>query len=283
MLPETLTNALPDDKALVAGRFGLFLALINDQFIGRSLIFTGEYSSDEFQLLASLCLRDHAVLEVGANIGAISVPLARYLNGIGGKLYCYEPQQTIFNILCANMALNGIENVVLKGIGLGEKFGSSFYELPDYGKLGNYGDVCLTEGLSENMDSREIKTLVSTLDKELMDESIPIGLIKIDVQGMELNVLKGGEKTIEKHRPILYFENDIPEKSMALLDFVKSHDYEMYWHLPPIVTENNYFGYDLGDSERIVSINVLAVPSEKKYKINGLSRVLDEHDHPLTK
>lgn len=283
MLPETLTNALPDDRALVAGRFGLFLALTNDRFIGRSLIFTGEYSSDEFRLLASLCPPDHAVLEIGANIGAISVPLARYLRGIGGKLYCYEPQQTIFNILCANMALNGIENVLLKDIGLGEKSGSSFYELPDYGQIGNFGDVCLNQKPSENLSSHSVKTSLSTLDTEMSGESMPIGLIKIDVQGMELDVLKGGEKTIEKHRPVIYVENDIQEKSVRLLKFLKNHNYEMYWHFPLIVTDDNYFGYKLDESEKVVSINVLAVPIEKNYTTNGLARVTDENEHPLMK
>lgn len=283
MLPETLTNALPDDRALVAGRFGLFLVLTNDRFIGRSLIFTGEYSSDEVRLLASLCSTDQVVIEVGANIGAISVPLARHLAGLGGKLYCYEPQRTVFNILCANMALNGIENIVLKDIGIAEACGTSFYENPVYSKLGNFGDVSLSESFSKEPTSRTVRTSVSTLDEELKDELGSIGLIKIDVQGMELNVLKGAEKTIDKHRPILYFENDIQEKSMLLLDFVKNRNYDMFWHFPPIVTDNNYFGYELSDSEKLVSINVLAVPSEKNYIINGLAMVLDNNDYPLMK
>ena len=106
-------------------------------------------------------------------------------------------------------------------------------------------------------------------------------LIKVDVDGKELDVLRSGEMQIEKHRPILYFENDVREASADLLAYVIDKlGYKVYWHPAPIFDEINFFGNPINHwaPRNIVSLMVLGVPSERKKDISGLRQVNDKSD-----
>jgi hypothetical protein len=90
---------------------------------------------------------------------------------------------------------------------------------------------------------------------------------------MELNVLRGSEQTLHRHRPMLYVENDRPEKSPALIEFLQALDYELYWHLPPLFNPDNYFGNPANDFPGIVSANMLGIHRAVRASIEGLRRV----------
>jgi hypothetical protein len=101
-------------------------------------------------------------------------------------------------------------------------------------------------------------------------------LIKIDVDGKELEVLRSGEMQIERHRPILYFENDVRESSAELLGYVIDKlGYKVYWHPAPIFEEKNFFGNPVNHwaPQNVVSLMVLGVPAERKQEISGLRPV----------
>jgi len=283
MLPDRIIDALPNDRALVAARFGLFLVLINDQFVSRSILFAGEYSSDELQLLVACCRPNFSVIEVGSHIGTLSIPLANHLKSIGGKLYTYEPQRNLYNVLCANLALNAIDNVVAKCVALSDERYVKACAMPVYSEIGNFGGVELKASQVQCSEGDATPVQFSTLDDEHSSEHQKIGLIKIDVEGMELEVLKGAQKIIERDRPILYVENDREENSELLLKYIGDMNYCMYWHLPKIIEEDNFFGYSLTEAEKIVSINVLAVPSELNLTIDGLAKVNSVFEFPGTK
>ena len=80
---------------LVRARHGLFLANPNDVYIGRALLEYGEYCEHEVQLLAPLLSEGMVAVDAGANIGAVTVPLARAV-GPGGLVYAFEPQPLTF-------------------------------------------------------------------------------------------------------------------------------------------------------------------------------------------
>src|SRR6185437_4192192 len=87
---------------------GPMLALAGDRYITRSLEVYGEFSAGEWDLFAQVVKPGMTVVEVGANIGAHSIALAKAC--APGPLYLFEPQQRVFQILCANLALNGVTN-----------------------------------------------------------------------------------------------------------------------------------------------------------------------------
>src|SRR5262249_54417426 len=157
---------------------------------------------DEVMFLQQLTRPGMTVLEVGANIGVFTVPLARFVHP--GRVIAFEPQRIMYQILCGNLALNAIDNVVAHNSAAGRSTGSITVPSVDYTKLGNFGAVSLT-----GSRQGDIVPLV-TIDSLVLPSC---HLIKIDVQGMELDVLEGATSTLQQFRPLLYVENDQPEKS----------------------------------------------------------------------
>ena len=104
--------------------------------------------------------------------------------------------------------------------------------------------------------------------------------IKVDVDGSEIDVLRSGEMQIERFRPILYFENEIQEKSAELLAFVMNAlGYNLYFHPAPLFDPGNFFGNPVNQwaPTELVSMMVLGVPKERKLDI-GLKRIADPND-----
>jgi hypothetical protein len=92
-------------------------------------------------------------------------------------------------------------------------------------------------------------------------------LLKVDVEGMELQVLQGAQESIRKFRPLIYIENDRKEKSAELIGMLRSLDYELYWHLPPLYQANNYRECSDDIFPNIVSFNMACIPKERAGEI----------------
>lgn len=249
-------------------RHGNMLFLSSDQYIGRSLDLYGEFSELEGALFEQLLMPGDVVVEAGANIGAHTVHLSK-LVGMYGKLYAFEPQRIIFQMLCANIALNNLPNVYVHQVGLGHTPGSLHVPSLNYGGNGNFGGISLTEKCIGE------KVQVHTLD-ELGLTSLK--LFKIDVEGMERDVLEGAKQTISRQRPFIYVENDRKDKSAALIQYLDSLGYEMYWHMPPLYNPENYAGNHKNVFPGIVSINLLCLPQELSYSMHGFRKVSGHTD-----
>jgi hypothetical protein len=101
-------------------------------------------------------------------------------------------------------------------------------------------------------------------------------LIKVDVDGKELDVLQSAEMQIERFRPVLYVENDNKDASPAPIKFISDKlGYDLYWHLAPIFEPDNFFGNptNLWAPRDIISLMMVGVPSERKQQVEGLRRV----------
>ncbi len=215
-------------------RHGLMLYNVNDVFIGRSLSLYGEYLENEIKLYRLLVGADDLVVDGGANIGCFTLYFARAV-GAKGAVYAFEPQRLIYQNLCANMALNGIANVAAWQAGLGAEPGTMTVPWMRYDRPGNFGGVALA---AEGPGDKVQITTIDALDLPRCK------LIKIDVQGMEGEVLRGAEATIAKFRPYLYVENDIRESSPALIQQLFDLDYRLYWHRPIMFNQDNFYGHD---------------------------------------
>jgi hypothetical protein len=120
----------------------------------------------------------------------------------------------------------------------------------NYAGAGNFGGVSL-EGQThgENVPLLTVDQLGLTA----------CHLIKIDVEGMESDVLAGTEQTMRQHRPIVYVENDREAKSAALIEQLFALDYRLYWHLPPLFNPNNFLNEAKNLFPGIVSANMLGI------------------------
>jgi hypothetical protein len=104
-------------------REGAMIYNANDRFIGRALDKYGEISPDEVRFLRQLIGPGMTVVEVGANIGILTVPFAKLVQP-GGMVIAFEPQRIIYQMLCGNIAINAIENVIAYNMAVGRRSGS---------------------------------------------------------------------------------------------------------------------------------------------------------------
>jgi FkbM family methyltransferase len=256
----------------VLGREGYVVYNRNDLYVGRAVERYGEYGEIEARLLRQACPAGAVAVEVGANLGTHTLVLARSA-GPAGFVYAYEPQRVVFQCLCANLAVNSTMNVDARHAAVGSEAGFVLMPDIDYGREANFGSVS-ANAFSEGRKVRRVR----------LDDDLELGrldLLKIDVEGMESEVIAGGTQLIERLRPVLYVENDRVEHSEALIRQIMQLDYRLYWHLPPLFNEDNYFGERENIYSNIVSVNMLCVPRSRPQVLNGFQEILDPGEHPM--
>ncbi len=251
-------------------RFGLMAYNINDQYVGRSLDCYGEYSRGEAMLFAQIVGPGALAIDVGANIGALTTFLAQTV-GPEGRVIAIEPQRAMYQLLCANLALNEIGNVQAIHGGAGRVAGRAFVPPTDYARPGNFGAVELAEGQGEPVDIVSIDSL-----------KLPqCRLIKIDVEGQEQSVIAGAVETIARCQPVLYVENDRRDRSPALIRLLQDLGYVLYWHLPPLFLPDNFYGNQTNLWPGTVSVDMLCMPKGDGRKIEGMRPVSGPDDVPF--
>ena len=201
-----------------------------DKIIGESIKLYGEWALDEIRLSKHFLSRGDVVVDVGANIGTHAVPFAK-LVGPEGEVHAFEPQRLSYQMLCANAALNGRTNIHARQSGLSDIPGEVRVPMPDLQVGGNFGNFQL-----EAHQQGECVSVV-TLDSLSFSR---VRLLKIDVEGMEAKVLRGGRKLIARDKPVILVENNIPENSAGLIKLLGELGYRCWWHLAEYYNPNNY-------------------------------------------
>ena len=229
------------DFKLKRCKFGWML--FSGPYIGKCFDLYGEYSESEVEVFRAYVRPGDIAIDVGANIGDLTLPLA-LLAGKEGRVYAYESHPEMFNVLCTNLALNDIRNV--------KPVNAFVADSPDV----NTGSAVWGEHAYIG-DTWE--PTFAPLDRLDIDR---LRFLKVDVDGNELEVLRSGIRLIEKFRPILYFENDLKDKSKALLEFVLGLGYRVFFHLAPIFRADNFFGnpQNAFAPRNICSLMMLALP-----------------------
>ncbi|MBA3921778.1 MAG: FkbM family methyltransferase [Nostocaceae cyanobacterium] len=152
-------------------------------------IWLGSYEADKQQLLSKFPLGGTTVLDIGANVGFFSLLLSRMV-GVEGKVIAFEPLPRNIDFINQHIKLNEIENLTIYPVAIGDKSGSIKFATSQYHEQGH---------VAENGD---ISVSVMTLD-ELNNLVTRVSFVKIDVEGYEANVLRGGETFFQTNRPII--------------------------------------------------------------------------------
>lgn len=218
--------------AVKSCRHGVFMFNRHDRFIGRSLDCYGEWCESELELLLRFCRRGDVVVDVGANIGSHTVAFARAV-GESGEVVAFEPQRMPFQMLCGNVALNGLGNVRALQKGAGDQTGRATVPKLSWHEPHNWGAVSLgkPEAGGESVE-------VATLDGLHLESC---RLIKIDVEGMEPRVIRGAAEVIRRCRPFLFVENNTVEQASSVIAALQETGYRMWWHLGLYYNRKNFF------------------------------------------
>jgi FkbM family methyltransferase len=256
----------------------------HDRYVSGSIIKYGEYSDLEVALIFELLNYFRGdVIEVGSNIGSHTVPIAQELAKRNAYIYAFEPQQIVFQQLCANVCINGLFNVHTLPYACSNTNETLYFHQPNYLNTYNFGAVEMSKQYIPSIHNGSIQAY--KLDElSHINLSQQIAILKIDVEGFELDVLKGSEKLLAEHRPAIYLENDRINASKGLIEYLWSQGYELWWHTPSLFNPNNFYGNKNDDDgyQKLISVNMLALPKEKADIPNLLTKVTSSDYHPLT-
>lgn len=223
-----------------------FYIYTNDTIIGRSIDMYGEYTELELQLLRNFLNTDSIVYDIGANIGYHTVGFSV----LAGTVYAFEPNQKNLDLLHKNT--DHLKNVSVFECAVGNSNDDIFVEDFDLDKPGNYGELHI----------KESGTPCKCVKLDDLDDIYYPDLIKIDVEGYELQVLQGAVNTIKETNPIIFYEahgKDLPE----IYDFLTELGYTMYWYPCPNFNPNNFYKNNYNIFGQGGVVNVLAMPSTK--------------------
>lgn len=275
--PLRLMPSAADPYVLVDTRHGTMLANRFDEYVGQALIQYGEYAELETQLLLQCIDRPGTVVEVGANIGSQTVPLAKTAKAAGADVMAFEPQPFVFQNLCANLALNATDNVFAWPFACAAHDGTVWFPSPDYHHAGNFGAVSArTQPLDNGIE-------VPCIRLDDMTRGQTVRLLKVDVEGFELQVLQGAEGILANHRPLLYVENDRVAHSRRLIEFLWGHGYRLWWHISPLFNPQNFRANTENRYPQVCSFNMLGVPRESSLVLRDFAEIVDATAHPLAR
>jgi FkbM family methyltransferase len=151
-------------------------------------------------------LSEPVVFDIGANIGTFTTWMAKAFPK--GKIYAFEPQRVVFQMLSGNAAINNLYNVYTYNIGLGRENTTVEFEEPNYFEKNDFGTFSLVEDIITEKTNNKVTVHITTLDWFFECYKVPkVHLLKIDVEGMDLDVLVGGTNTIKKHLPVIFIEH----------------------------------------------------------------------------
>jgi FkbM family methyltransferase len=182
--------------------YGLLFNLDRNSLLERQMAAAGYWEEDTKALIDNFVHAGDTVVEVGANFGGHTLPLAHKV-GPEGRVIAFEPTEYGYDRLMANMRLNPH----LRNIEVHKRYLSE----TDNGEV----EVMITSRWAADgigSDTRLSRFTSVTLDSVLGTR--PVHVLKIDVDGAEQSVLNGARHTITSNRPVLYVE-----VSGALTDF----------------------------------------------------------------
>ena len=250
-------------------RRGTFSWLETDEFVGRALNDYGEYSEGEIALFQQILKPGDIAIDVGANIGALTVPIAQ-LVGPTGEVYAYEPGHNNLAVLALNIRQNNLANVEIVPFAAGDKA----------------GEVTVVPVASPNLWRKPEEKFNKTFGDPVKVKTVPIDslklekckLVKVDVDGMEIETLIGMDDTIKRCRPLIYIENEQEGKQEELIGHLTDCGYRLWWHRPHQYNPENFRGNKRNWFGRIVSIMMIAIPEEFGAIVDGLDEAGDVRD-----
>jgi FkbM family methyltransferase len=226
-----------DDRKITIDDFDgtLTIDLRLGEHMQSQIFWYGYYSRDIVMTMDELLSLGMVVFDIGANIGEISLYAARRV-GEEGSVYCFEPIPALYETLSFNVSRNDLAQAYPIRMGVSNKLGM----VPIYRSDSRFADGTVHEGLGTLYPMKNRTTPVgeiqlTTLDAFCEEKQIHrLDLIKIDVEGSELDVLMGGEQTLRRYRPRLIIEVQKQTADASgvnaedILDYLEKFDYSFF-------------------------------------------------------
>lgn len=195
--PKTQFKIFPTNE-------GIKVKLNTQEALTLGIVYLGTINKYETKILKTIIKPGDVVIDIGAYVDGWYTLLAAKLAGNKGHVFAFEPHPIYFQRLKENVQLNQFTNVTLERLGIFNKNGSStFYEAQFGSSIIKSQVVAMTK-----IKPKEITIQTTTLDAYIKSKNIRhVSLIKIDVEGAEMSVIKGGNRLLQsKNAPDLVVE-----------------------------------------------------------------------------
>ena len=242
MLPTTIVQT----------RWGPLETIDSDPWISRSFRELGEFSESEvdvlrvlFEVLGEVHPEGLEVVDAGAYVGDLTIPMARLTQ----KVYAFEPQKEVREVLERNLVRNNITNVEVFPYALGHVNSPVSF---------NTGECPGSTQMRMDGRGRELGEM-RTLDSF----GISPQFIKADVEGMEVFLLAGARETLQRSAPLLFYERDtvVIPGMLPWEDVLRRLGYFLWRKMScRIWNPENYKGEAVNTFEEYASLMGLAVP-----------------------
>jgi FkbM family methyltransferase len=215
---------------------------------------TGQYDRVSSSIIRRFVTEDAFAVDVGANVGPLTLLMAKIVRS--GTVIAIEPGPPICERLKRNLRLNPEleKNVRVFQVGVADKAGSLMWS-EDQNNRGNAG---LLGSVGTPVEVVTLDSIISSIGTERLD------FIKIDVEGMEYEVIIGASDSIRKYRPIIYYETLEPFRAFRGFDIygeIYNRLHELGYHHYFVLGKGKLVKADSLDV--LLSANTLAIPAEK--------------------
>lgn len=234
-LPMTIAPSNDRPSPFWTTRYGIAAAVPADDAVSRSLQTYGEWAEQEADLVSGLIEAGNTVLEFGAELGAHAMWMSQAV-GPHGQVHLAEPRRIRFQQSCANLALNGLDNVFTHAVWLGRGRGHLTLE-------GKHGQESV-RGV--------------TLDSLKLDA---LHLLKINEANAIVDLLAGGADTLKTHRPLIYARLSGMQQAQEEVEAIKALGYRVWSHTPYLFNAGNHAGSARNLFPGVVLQNIVAAPA----------------------
>ncbi|TXG38876.1 FkbM family methyltransferase [Seonamhaeicola maritimus] len=217
-------NAFRVVKTLVSRRYlereiqFLFFASIKDAAKAKTHGFETKLLQNSMRLCAKIKKEETSlfILDIGANFGFLSLVWANSLTVNEGAIFAFEPNKNVFKAFAKSISKNHLETMItLENCAVGSE--KKIVKLNLNNTTSNVLDI--------KASNKSEYVQMTSVDTYLFDNAIQkCDLIKIDVDGIELDILKGCSKTLLKYRPIFIVETN---ENKDIIEFFKSRNYKV--------------------------------------------------------
>lgn len=171
----------------------------------KSALLRFDSKEGDFNYFLKLLSHDAVVLDIGANIGIMTVPLCRKVKG--GHVYAFEPIPANWLTLKKIIAESGLTNVTLFDYALGNENKETTMVLPVVGATKMQGLAHVVDkSITEFNEGEKFSVVLKKLDDLELFQDLRIDAIKIDVENFEFAVFQGARELLKKNKPIIYCE-----------------------------------------------------------------------------